>query len=25
MYTDPEEAVREHSGSVLDSAPNWPT
>jgi ketosteroid isomerase-like protein len=25
MYTDPEEAVREHSGSVLDSAPNWPS
>jgi ketosteroid isomerase-like protein len=25
MYTDPEQAVREHSGSVLDSAPNWPT
>jgi ketosteroid isomerase-like protein len=24
MYTDPEQAVREHSGTVLDSAPNWP-
>ena len=25
MYTDPEQAVREHSGTVLDSAPNWPS
>jgi ketosteroid isomerase-like protein len=24
MYTDPEEAVRAHSGTMLDSAPNWP-
>lgn len=24
MYTDPEQAIREHTSSLLQSAPNWP-
>jgi ketosteroid isomerase-like protein len=24
MYTDPEQAVREHTSTVLDGAPKWP-
>ena len=25
MYTDPEQALREHTSSALDGAPDWPT
>ncbi|MFN2612215.1 MAG: nuclear transport factor 2 family protein [Solirubrobacterales bacterium] len=24
MYTNPEQAIREHTSSLLESAPNWP-
>jgi ketosteroid isomerase-like protein len=25
MYTDPEEALREHTASAIEGAPDWPT